>query len=208
MLIAAVTTPAVSILFVVADALMVMKEIATLAYMYLYENPRINPESSLAEQHIQARELTDFEKRKYAAWVNFVSAIVMTGLIAAWCFAPGGIFLVAGAILAMGGVYFATNYLIKQNEKKMDEVLKERFVEIEQGNRPSIDTSCNAKMQVALTSSGFRPELSKTVSKEPMKDEQASYSGLVEYSLFSREQCGHIEQTETHHTPRSPKGKV
>ena len=116
--------------------------------------------------------------------------------------------MIAGALLAMGGVYFATNYLIKQNEKKMDEVLKGRFVEIEQGNRPSIEASCNAKMQVALTSSGCRPELSKTVSKEPMKDEQASYSGLVEYSLFSPEQCGHIEQTETHHTPRSPKGKV
>ncbi len=208
MLIAAVTTPAVLILFVVADAILVMKEIATLAYIYLYENPGINPKSSMAEQHTQARELTDYEKRKYAAWVNIVSAILMTGIVAAWCFAPGGIFLIVGALLAIGGVYFTTNYLIKQNEKKMDEVLKLRFAAIEQGNRPSIDASSNAKMQASLTSLGPRPELCHTASQEPVKDERASSRGLVEYSLFSRDPTDHIEANETHQTPRSPRGKI
>lgn len=132
MITAAVTTPVISLVFIAADAVLIIKELVSLGYIYLSENPGIQPDSSFIDQQKQARELSDFETRRHNVWVNLAAAILMTAIIAAWCFAPGGIFVVAGVSLAaIGAVYLIKTYAIHENKVRMQGVLRARFTEIE-----------------------------------------------------------------------------
>ena len=213
--VAAVTTPVVSGLFVMAEAVLVIKESVSLAYIYLYDRPEINLKSSLTEQHLQARDLTRFETRRHTAWVNFAAAFLMTGIVAAWCFVPGGIFVIAGAVLAMAAVYLVKSYAIRENEKRMKVVLQDRFVNIETSPQdpPIVEPALNVRsdlfnseqMVVALTAPAVTRSASKTITIDiPLKEEPVNHTGLVENSLFTPK-GGHHAEGASHHTPRTGK---
>ena len=132
MLTAAVTTPVVSVLFVLADAVIIVKELISLAYIYLKNAPLDTYTGTISEQQTQARELSDFEMRRHSVWVRLAAAVMMTTIVAAWCFVPGAPIVVAAiALTAMAVVILTERYAIKENEIRMQRVLKERFVEAE-----------------------------------------------------------------------------
>lgn len=142
LLTAVVATPVVSVLFVVGEFAFVIKEITSLTYIYFDNQIDNNLDSPLPEQQAQARHLADFNERKHAAWVNFAAALCLTVVIAAWCFVPGGLFLAAGCLLAMGVVHLLKHYAIAQNEIRMREVLRNdcnRIEELVQPNQPTVD---------------------------------------------------------------------
>lgn len=131
LLTAAVTNPIISILFVIADFVLVIKEFVSLSYFFHQNKKDTNFNPTLSEQQLQIREQINFEKNRHAAWVHFTAAVVLTIIIAAWCFVPGGIFVAAACMLAMGVVYATKQYAISKNEAAMKVELVKKFSEIE-----------------------------------------------------------------------------
>lgn len=203
MIIAAVTTPLVSLLFVLADAMLVIQELSKLAYVYLHDQLGNKDKLSLLEQQTQAREQTNFGILKHSAWVNFAAAVIMTGIIAAWCFAPGGIFVVAGAIAAIGIVYVSKNYAIKEHEKKMKEVMQDNFNTIEQTEAPGnmmIGVHNNVKMLLKLKNNNTH-----TITQQvPLITDEHRIPGLKKNSVFCKGN-NPVGENNSHHTPRPVK---
>lgn len=134
------TTSTVSILFVIADFALVMKEVACLVSFFYWHREKIASNSSFSERHIQIREDVDFEKRKHEAWIHFTAAVVLTIIVAAWCFVPGGIFVAAACMIAIGIVYGIKYQQLKQNEANMSALLETRFsaAELAEGGKVNV----------------------------------------------------------------------
>ena len=68
---------------------------------------------------------------------------MMTAIVAAWCFVPGGVFVAIGAATMMGVTYYAQFKANKYNEKITRDDLKDKFDEIE---RPEIAPNTSTYM--------------------------------------------------------------
>lgn len=136
-------TPVIGGLFVAASAVDVVKEIFCLTQEYLqYKNRPPIPESDpLTIHQTHARHVFGYAKHRNALIINLVSAVFLVGIMAAWCFVPGGIFVTIAAVAAIAIVYTAKTLILKANEKIMRERLqgKLKMLEVQYDNCPSVD---------------------------------------------------------------------
>ena len=149
LLTAAASNPVVSILFVAGEFVHVVKEVVALAYIAYQNNPTVESSATLNEKQKKVREDADFETRKNDVYINLAAAILMTVIVAAWCFIPGGFIVPLVCMAAIGVVKATTQWAISQNEARMKEQVQTQF---------------NALELAAELSSN---SLEQTVTKEP-----------------------------------------
>lgn len=129
---ASASNPVISILFIAGEFVLILKEVVALAYIAAYQNnPTIQPTDMLDEKQKKVRESADFEKRKHDVYVNLAAAILMTVIIAAWCFIPGGFIVPVVCMIGIGLVKATTQWAIWQNEARMKEQVQTQFTTIE-----------------------------------------------------------------------------
>ncbi|HHF7346442.1 TPA: hypothetical protein ACPSKB_003237 [Legionella feeleii] len=157
---ATVMSPIVASLFVAASAVDVFKEMFAAAQNYLeYRNsPPIVGNDLQAEQELLRRE-SNYIKHRNAAIVNLVAAVVLVGIMAAWCFVPGGIFVTLAAVAAIVTVYAVKTAILKYNESTMRDRLQtglktleethEEKAEVEAGD--DLDMSPHHEISTGLT---------------------------------------------------------
>ena len=213
LLISAVSTPVVAILFVVGDAVLVIQESLRLASMYWSKKPIIDADSPLSQQQTQAREQTNFESRQYAAIVHLVAAILMTAIIAAWCFTPGGWVVAAGSLVAIGALYLTKYYVMRENEKNMKQVMLTRFEALEDNHHKKLenalkshpDASTNAQMQEALCSPQTGKVYDAIMHTHPTEDSPIHTPGLLQNSFFAPAAEQHLVDVKPESKPGSQK---
>ncbi|WP_019215761.1 hypothetical protein [Legionella tunisiensis] len=122
---ATVMSPVVASLFVAASAVDMFKEMFAAAQNYLeYKNsPPIVGNDLQAEQELLRRE-SSYIKHRNAAIVNLVAAVILVGIMAAWCFVPGGIFVTLAAVAAIVTIYAVKTVILKYNESSMRDSLQ------------------------------------------------------------------------------------
>ena len=132
---AAMATPIAAILSVVTAALGVLQEVFALIHMVVQDHMK-DPldetrEIDLGVLQTEARHQLDYVNRIHSISINLVSAVVSAGIVAVWCFVPGGIFVTIGALVGLA-VLFAAKYLAQRyNTNTMNARLKSTFDEIE-----------------------------------------------------------------------------
>ena len=115
LLTAAASNPVVSILFVAGEFVHVVKEVVALAYIAYQNNPTVELSVTLNEKQKKVREDADFETRKNDVYINLAAAILMTVIVAAWCFIPGGFIVPLACMAAIGVVNATTQWAISLN---------------------------------------------------------------------------------------------
>ncbi|MDI9819232.1 MULTISPECIES: hypothetical protein [unclassified Legionella] len=126
-------TPLVGALFIIASTVDVVKEIfslAQLAYRYFYP-PLLNESEPLIVHQNHARNVYGLKQHRNALLINLAASILLVGIMATWCFAPGGIFLAIAAIAAIGIVYGVKSRLLKYNASRIRERLQNELATLE-----------------------------------------------------------------------------
>lgn len=185
------TTSIVSVLFVLADVALVIKEFVSLSAFFNKNKDVTQFNLSLNEQHLLIREQVDFEQRRQAAWVHFTAAVVLTIIIAAWCFVPGGIFVPAACMLGMGIVYAVKHYKIRENEANMKALLDKKFSAVESAAHHTCDLIAQHNEPVC------KPEPVKTqLNVFPKQDMTTPSNVLSKIGMFNHKApIDTIEQT-------------
>jgi hypothetical protein len=111
---AGTTTPLVAALFVLAEAVFVIKELINIALFYWYKQPTINLFRSQENQRYAAQIAIEFNAHEEMIWVNLVSAVLLTGITAGWCLMPDNLLVGALSLIAMGIVYWEKYNAIEQ----------------------------------------------------------------------------------------------
>ena len=132
LLTAAASTPVVSILFVAAELVHVVKEGVALASMVYQKKHAIQPSDTLGEKQMKVRQRADVETRKHDVYVNLTAAILMTLITAAWCFIPGGFIVPLVCMVATGVVKATRLWAIRQNKARVKEKVQADFRVLEQ----------------------------------------------------------------------------
>ncbi len=147
---AAVTAaPVIAILTTVAAGVGVIREGAKLISLYSKKSKEVG--SDLQAQQNQARMDDKIAKTKKTVWLRFGVAVALTGLAAAACFAPGGIFVVAGAALGVAIVSFFQWRAEKAIEKSTTD-LNAKFKELENADAAASEESNSPQVVEELTS--------------------------------------------------------
>ena len=135
LLLTAVTTtsPVVATLFVVAEGINVLREIASLVHVFIQDRQRVVTPGShdLRTLQTEARHQFDFVKRRNKVLIDIAAAVVCAGIVAAWCFVPGGLFVALGAGIGLGLVFFAKSLAHHRVEKAIKTQLYHQFEEVE-----------------------------------------------------------------------------
>lgn len=121
---AGTTTPLVAALFVLAEAVFIMKELINIALFYWYERPEINLFASKESQRYQTQMAIEFNAHEEMIWVNLVSAVLLTGIIAGWCLMPDSLVVGMLSLIAMGIVYWEKYNAIQRIETAMETALQ------------------------------------------------------------------------------------
>ncbi len=116
---AGTTTPLVAGLFILAEAVFILKELINLALFFWYETPSINRDTRPDIQRHQARLAIEVEAHEKRAWVGLVSAIGLTGIIAGWCMVPESLIVGGLSLIAMGLIYWERHDAIERIEAEM-----------------------------------------------------------------------------------------
>jgi len=120
-------------LFVVASAVYVVKEAISLGKIVI-ENRNNGPivaEDSLEERQHKTRMDNSYSKVRNSLMIELASAVAMAGIIAFWCFVPGGIFVTIAAIAAIGIVLLGKKIASSYNESNMQAQLQNDFTRVE-----------------------------------------------------------------------------
>ena len=148
-LIAAATTssPVVAILFTAAATIAVLREVASLVRMVIQDKRKepIHANASLSVRQHHARHDLEYIKRRNELLINIATAVISVGIVALWSFVPGGIFVVVGAIAAIGVLFIAEQLAHKYNKRVMKKRLQAEFEALEledqqkQALRPAVE---------------------------------------------------------------------
>lgn len=135
---AAAMGPMTAILFVAAEVVLALREIASLVRMVINKQHSIiipeyvNLDSSLVAQQHQARHELEYANRRNAKLINIATAVILVGMVAVSVFVPGGIFVTVGAIAAIITISFIKKQILNHNEEKMHKRLESKFEALEQ----------------------------------------------------------------------------
>lgn len=127
------------ILFVVASVFSIIKETINLV-INNYEINKLNKISTnlnLSDAHLLIRLKNEKLKHIKSIKINFVHAIAITGIIAAWCFVPGGLLVTGVCVLAMILAYTLKIQYSKKNESLFRVHLGDEFEDYEKKSSES-----------------------------------------------------------------------
>lgn len=126
--------PVTAILFVVASCVLVLKEMTTLIQLGIQNRKSglIAQDDDLKTRQEKTRSAYDVVKTRNALLIEFSGAILGVGIMAAWCFIPGGIFLTVAAVAAIGIVAIVKKLFSMLNEKVVTGRMKAEFDRLEQ----------------------------------------------------------------------------
>ena len=149
---ACTSTPIVSILTVVAQGVSILEESFKLLQLKIQgkKAPERTGKETLEVKQAQTRLDSNYEKHKRSLWINLATALMMTAIVAAWCFVPGGIFVAMGAATMMGATYYAQFKANKYNEKITRDDLKDKFDEIEHPEIAPETSTCMITRAIGL----------------------------------------------------------
>ena len=94
-------------------------------------NGYIVSEDSLEERHHKTRLVNSYSKVRNTLIIEFASAVAMAGIIAFWCFVPGGMFVTIAAIAAIGIVLLGKKMASSYNESNLKAQLQNDFTRVE-----------------------------------------------------------------------------
>ncbi|KTC84513.1 hypothetical protein [Legionella brunensis] len=144
---AAPMTPLVAGLFVIASAVDVVKEIVSLVHDHIRfrHHSIIDASSPLLAQQAYIRQLYGFSRHKNALFINLGTSIILLGIMAAWCFVPGGLVVTLCSLAAIMLVSGLKHWLVKFNEEKtrsqLQTALREKEIEYQRSHEPQLEVS-------------------------------------------------------------------
>ncbi len=121
---AGTTTPLVAALFVLAEAVFVIKELINLALFYWYEIPEVNPYANAEIQRHQVLLNIALDAYQNTTKVNLISALFLTAIVAGWCLMPESLLVGAVLSVAMGIVYWEKYNAIQNINVAMEAALQ------------------------------------------------------------------------------------
>jgi hypothetical protein len=146
--VSAVLNPISAAFFIVASAVMVIKEAV---HLYQVSNIPLRLskeglfESDLDVKQENARNANTVSKQKNAVIIELVSAILMVGVVAAWCLVPGGIFVSIAAISAMLVLGIAKSIASATNASIMRSKLKTEYKSLEEASEAEGEVQMGAE---------------------------------------------------------------
>ena len=152
-------SPLVSALIVIGTGVSVIQELAGFIHLrraFNKEKTEQKGEMTLGDQQVLARHESDYLKRRNSLLINVVSAVLITGLVAAWCFIPGGLFVMVGAVVAIFVVNVVKKLVHMYFESSSKKALDAKFEQLEtehlasQSNSPSAASSDEHDMSAEL----------------------------------------------------------
>ncbi|CEK11468.1 hypothetical protein [Legionella hackeliae] len=116
--VAAPMTVLVASLFVLASVVNVLKEAASLVQEYRrFRNlPPIHDSNPLLIHQAYIRQIYGFNKHRNILFINLATSVLLVGVMAGWCFIPGGLVVTLGALAGIGMIYGLQYWALKVNE--------------------------------------------------------------------------------------------
>ncbi len=130
----AALNPIAAALFIIASAVLVIKEVVHLVQLNNKPDRKVCDELFETELELQqenARSANQRAKQQNAVIIELVAAVVMVGIVAAWCLVPGGFLVTALALAAISLVAAAKYFASSSNESIMAAKLKEDYKALE-----------------------------------------------------------------------------
>ena len=122
---AGTTTPLVATLFVLSEFVFVIKEIINLSLFHWYDMPTVSLNASREIQRNQTRMAIKIEAHNNKSWVNLMSALWLTVIIARWCLMPEDLVVGAVSLIALGIVHWKKQQDVGQIQADMEMKLKD-----------------------------------------------------------------------------------
>jgi len=160
-------SPLAATLFVVAAGVDLVKEISSLIKLSveIKQMGAISNDDSLDVRQEKTRMVNQRLKARNAVIIEMGSAALMVGIIAAWSFIPGGLFLSIAAVAAIGVVFMVKKLAASYNEKVMKAKLQDELTADERGfekeNAPKVEPESNVNKRKE-----DKPEPSERISKK------------------------------------------
>ncbi|KTD21853.1 Uncharacterised protein [Legionella londiniensis] len=131
---AATMTPVAACLFILAASVNIVKEaISLIEILIKFKNiENIDEHDDLISCQKKTRLIFEFRKRRNHVLVELGAAVVVAGIIAAWCFMPASLLISIGAILTIGLVYLAKNQIVHWNKQAISSAMEAQFNTLEQ----------------------------------------------------------------------------
>lgn len=128
------TTPIVATLFLLAEGVNVLKEVVNLIHLSIQNRQKqsLFSTSDLSSMQAKVREALDVEKQRNRVLVDLATGVLCAGVVAAWCFIPGGMMLALLAGISIGLIYLARYKAQHSIEKSFKMKLERQFETVEQ----------------------------------------------------------------------------
>lgn len=141
-------TPVVATLFAVSSFLDVAKEVFCLVQEVVQHNraPAICEGDELNTTRNRIRHEIGYKTHLYAAIINLVTVVAVVGIMAAWTFAPGGIFVALACVAALAIVYAIQYFALRENRRVMRDELQNKLEQAEADYLQS--NSCASELSI------------------------------------------------------------
>lgn len=148
-------SPLISTLLVIATAIDIVKELAGFIHLkreLKKENAESNDHPTLIEQQTHARHENDYIKRRNSLVINVIAAVLITAVVAAWCFVPGGLVVVAAAIVGIVLINVCKKLAHKYSDSVLKKSLNSTFEQLESKdqNQPGHHLSSEVSLETSL----------------------------------------------------------
>lgn len=124
--------------FVAASSMAVVKELVYLSQelMQYRRNFPVCDQKNLNHFRAETRHKFRYQKHRNGALINLAAAIILMGIMAAWCFIPTSLMITISAITAITLVYSVRYFLLQKNARIMSERLQDMLRRIENSREP------------------------------------------------------------------------
>lgn len=162
-------------LFFCGSMVNVFKELfaAVQNYIEYKTNPTVvETDDPLASKKELLRRQERYISHRNAAIVDLIAAVVLTGIMTAWSFAPGGIFLTIGAILGIAVLYTVQKYALKFIESTSRDRLQTNLKELTRSDdltncAPKASGYSTERQYLAKQIPFFKTPTAKTICQTP-----------------------------------------
>lgn len=178
-------SPTVGSLFVAASIVNVLKDLFCMAQYWIEHEtlPPIYDSNNLNIHQTYARREYQYLQNKNAAAIDVSVSLALAGVMAAWCFLPGGLFLTVTAVVTNIALAAIKYYLHKDNEATIRVQLQEELDHIKT-LYPSLNVQTRASSEGAATE---RAKIDENDGKILLRDEKGAEKPKTynRYSFYS-----------------------